>query len=245
MAMPTGKTQQQILQEAIENLAKKPQVGFHQLYNNATIRSMLNGKHRRPNPTTHRDPAQRANPSTRTYDYTTYKTSITWTVAPPKPPAIPYAGIRAGEIVGYRAWAIRDGQRLGSLAHDFIWEPGAVISGDIGKIAEHDIFGEKHIWGGVYAFADASMDEHTQKCIEAASSMNMPIKQYRSWTFNYGCLYNIWGLATGTISMWGEVIEHECGWRSQFARLRSIDAAYGLVKVEDLRSVYYRTPEGP
>jgi hypothetical protein len=33
-------------------------------------------------------------------------------------------------------------------------------------------------------------------------------------------------MVTGTVFLWGDVVEHERGWRAEFARVRSLDWLY-------------------
>lgn len=42
----------------------------------------------------------------------------------------------------------------------------------------------------------------------------------------------------GSVYMWGEVIEHEDGWRAEFAAVRSVDAIFGL---PGIKSRFWRT----
>jgi hypothetical protein len=32
----------------------------------------------------------------------------------------------------------------------------------------------------------------------------------------------------GTVAIWGQVVEHELGYRSEFAKIKSLDSAFGL-----------------
>src|SRR6185503_4866284 len=92
------------------------------------------GKHRRPNPTAHRDPNQQPDPSAGGANQTIWTTITKATITKatistgeiPKSPAIPFAGIRAGELIGHRAWrVIEENGRiyLASLAHLREWKP--------------------------------------------------------------------------------------------------------------------------
>jgi hypothetical protein len=38
-----------------------------------------------------------------------------------------------------------------------------------------------------------------------------------------------WPLVIGSVAMWGEVIEHQYGWRSEYAGVRSLIKVAGLV----------------
>src|SRR5262245_59977611 len=126
---------------------------FYQTLNQAP-RSMRHGKHRRTSPPAHGSPIVRASDSTGGTDeeFTIVSTtwyapgSVTWVSAvdfakpDPTPPAIPYAGIRTGELIGYRLWWILrspKGTRLCSLAHRRLWEPGETIVGNVDQIVDY------------------------------------------------------------------------------------------------------------
>lgn len=97
------------------------------------------------------------------------------------------AGIRAGEIVGYRAWTFRR-ERLHSMFAPFEWEPGSVV----------DATGEMRLHG-VHAF----------------KTLREAIKQY-------GCYACEATVIFGTVDLWGEVIEHDKGYRAQFGAIRKL-----------------------
>jgi hypothetical protein len=98
--------------------------------------------------------------------------------------------IRAGEIIGWRFWKLRNGL-LYSVFVAYTWRPG-VFERSSSKQS-----GFKN--PGYYAFKDKEQAEH-EASIHA-----------------YG-----WPFAFGSVAMWGEVIEHERGWRSEYAAVRSI-----------------------
>jgi hypothetical protein len=131
----------------------------------------------------------------------------------PPTPEIPYAGIRAGEIIGRRLWLIINPGKLCSIAHHHLWIPKAIETGDLNKIVHTDWF--HTIYGGVYAY---KLDEERQlyfDTLELASNI-----YYRE-----SYLTSIIGIATGTIKMWGEVVEHEKGYRAQFAKVQTVAIA--------------------
>jgi hypothetical protein len=98
--------------------------------------------------------------------------------------------IRAGEIIGWRFWKLRNGL-LYSVFVPYTWRPG-VFERSSSKQS-----GFKN--PGYYAFKDKEQAEH-EASIHA-----------------YG-----WPFAFGSVAMWGEVIEHQRGWRSEYAAVRSI-----------------------
>lgn len=97
------------------------------------------------------------------------------------------AGIRAGEIVGYRCWQIGAEGLLHSM-NGRCWHPGLLMEGDVSKRDE-----------GVHAFKD------------------------RLAVGNYGYDRGSGCTVSGTVYLWGEVIEHERGWRASKAAIASID----------------------
>lgn len=97
---------------------------FYQTLNQPS-RSMKNhGKHRRTSPPAYGSPIVGTDPSTRGSDK-----DIASPLPEPKPPAIPHAGIRTGELIGYRLWWVI-GESLCSLAHLRFWLPNETIVGD-------------------------------------------------------------------------------------------------------------------
>ncbi len=105
-----------------------------------------------------------------------------------------HEGIRAGEIIAYRAWRVigatwfrRGDDWLHSvLMRDYVWLPDKPASGDV----------KTH---GIYSF------RHVIRCRD----------EYR---------YNAHGiLLFGKVKIWGEVVEHEQGYRSEFGKIISLD----------------------
>ncbi len=216
-------------------MSPKPQPWYAKF--NQPPRSPKDGRNRRPSAPTHRDPPDRTNSGV---DPGSQDTTTSWAILPggitfiypislPTPPTIPYAGVRAGEIIGHRMWLIREDNYLGSLAHDFIWQPGATIEGKVHEVVDPDPFMLfRPIMGGVYSYFDAHQltPEVLIRC-----GYGLP--------FNARSGFIVYGLALGAIKCWGEVIEHQKGWRAQFAKLQSINCVIGEVDLNQLRSKYY------
>lgn len=114
------------------------------------------------------------------------------------------AGIRAGEITGRRAWW-RMGNKLFSIYMTSCeWFPGVPVIGDVSS------------GYGVHSFKEA-----THLIDYAMSVWFLSSPQFAS------------SLVTGTVSMWGEIVEHERGYRAQYAKIISLDT-----KDEDLKKRY-------
>jgi hypothetical protein len=104
--------------------------------------------------------------------------------------------IRAGEIVGWRIWKLCNGF-LDSVFVTYTWRPG-VFERSSCKRREYDRSGYYENFG-YHAFKERDRAER-----EAS--------MYTHW----------WPCVIGSVAMWGEVIEHEHGWRSEYAAVRSI-----------------------
>ncbi len=105
----------------------------------------------------------------------------------PPPQVFEDAGIRAGEVIAYRCWRLRDGQLFSVFQSDVCWEPGKVMEGDA-------FSGD-----GVHAFKSILL------------------------MAEYGGYHGGENIVTGTVDMWGDVYEHERGYRASKAAVRSID----------------------
>lgn len=123
--------------------------------------------------------------------YSTYVgTLAASTVEATRAPPLEDAGIRAGEIIGYRAWLLmEDGLLHGMFMTDYAWKPRAV---------EHSPKVDARWGAGLHAFKD--------------------LKEARSQYFYYG----EYPVVLGEVSLWGEVIEHEKGFRAEYAAIRDL-----------------------
>jgi hypothetical protein len=120
-------------------------------------------------------------------------------------------GIRVGEIIAYRAWRVIEPSWWGQRGDDLL----------------HSVFRRDYVWHpdqpasgdvrthGIYSFRDVI------RCKE-----------------DYGYTAGRDGpLMFGKVKIWGEIVEHEAGYRSEFAKIVSLD--YGdLELLEKFRKIY-------
>lgn len=194
--------------------------------------SPKNGRNRKPYPQTHSDPADRARADADARADWSVITIVSRHPIFSDPPPIPYAGIRAGEIIGHRMWWVIGDNDLCSIAHLFIWQPEKVVNGDLDETVILDPFCGRHVFGGVYSYA--SSDELTKELTgydKFAFPNVVSFSDHQPSTI-------VRGLAIGTIKCWGEVIEHERGYRAQYAKIQSIDRVIGRVDINALKERY-------
>jgi hypothetical protein len=129
-------------------------------------------------------------------------------VAAHKP--LPRTAPTVGELIGHRAWKVEGGNLLRSYSAGSAWFPGQPMQDKIGKGLEID----DHNTAGIWAFKDP---------YELAHEFYGEIQG--SGVF-------------GTVWLWGTVIEHERGYRAQYATIRSLDRAGKGVDLEVLRAAY-------
>ena len=111
--------------------------------------------------------------------------------------------IRAGEIIGWRAWKLSNGL-LHSVFVSYTWRPGVFEQSSVARYGSED--------RGYHPLSD-NLGYHAFRDKEQAERE----------TSSHG-----WYPAViGSVAMWGEVIEHEQGWRSEYAAVWSITEITG------------------
>ena len=109
--------------------------------------------------------------------------------------SLDHAGTTFGEIIGWRIWGLSQEGYLTSYSADYAWLPGHPAQGDV----------TDHGYGGIWAFKDAN--RAFKKALEST-----------------GISLLVEGWVTGSVWMYGEVVEHAIGYRAQYATVRSIEA---------------------
>jgi hypothetical protein len=158
---------------------------------------------------------------------------------PAPKPALKREGVVAGEIVGYRCWKIQKGL-LRSVYQKDVWLPGQVLEGR--ELGDWDS-------RGIHAWKDKGSKQYHDY-------IRGYLNQERDgglWYIDQGPEHLRPAMVTGTVFLWGDVVEHERGWRAEFARVRSLDWLYPdetmmgreHEALEDLRTRYaLSSPQG-
>lgn len=228
---------------------------FYQTINQAPRSAKNHGKHRRASPPAYGSPAvgtdYSAGGSSQAWTAVAWNTgtvtvsdwsSSSWDIAkpePPKPPTIPHAGIRTGELIGHRLWWLVD-EQLCSLAHRRLWKPSETIYGALNEVVDQNMWGTWHVWGGTYAFFDAAgyADEVEYMLANIKEYARLVARGTHVFRADWLPYAETDSFVAGTIKLWGEVVEHQRGYRAEFAKLHSIDTIYGDGDIEALRSRY-------
>jgi len=118
----------------------------------------------------------------------------------------------AGEILAYRAWKVFvtgskdvDIITLNSIYYEMLWKPGQPVKREQTKfydIGDYDLFESYY---GIHAYK--TMDLLRQN-LNHLSDNSMSAYYF---------------LVLGKVKLWGEIIEHELGYRSEFGQIVSID----------------------
>lgn len=104
------------------------------------------------------------------------------------------AGIRAGEITAHRCWWTYNNKLYSIYKIECEWFPNTPMEGEVSH--GHGVHGFKN-----YEY----------------------LRDYRSAVLkNLAHPINC-SLITGTVAMWGEIVEHEAGYRAQYAKITALD----------------------
>ncbi len=118
-------------------------------------------------------------------------------------------GFRVGEIIAYRAWRVI--------------KPGWLRSGDDRL---HSVLIKDYVW---HPDEPASGDVRTH----GIYSCRHVIRSKEEYWYSVGSA----SLLFGKVKIWGEVVEHEWGYRAQFGKIVSLD--YGDPELlEKFRKIY-------
>lgn len=139
-----------------------------------------------------------------------------------------------GEIQAWRVWRLEDGL-LHSLVAEQIWHPGEVVEGELEKWYDTGHW----VPGGVYAW------KHRQAALGQASTyafhealgglryfvarkMSAPDTMLSQKEF----LPEPRAFVIGRVKLWGNVIEHEKGFRAERARISALEEVFARPSLE-------------
>jgi hypothetical protein len=125
------------------------------------------------------------------------------------PTTLRHEGIRVGEIIAYRAWRVI--------------VPGCLSRSDL----LHSVAMRDYVW---YPNRPASGDVRTH----GIYSFRNVVRSRDDYGYDPGTIEQF---LFGKVKIWGEIVEHEAGYRSEFGKIVSLD--YGdPVLLERFRQIY-------
>ncbi len=127
-----------------------------------------------------------------------------------------HEGLRVGEIIAYRAWRVIN--------------PGWFRSGDDRL---HSVLMRDYVW---HLDEPASGDVH----MHGIYSFQNVIQSKEEYGYDSGVSGP---LLFGRVKIWGEIVEHEAGYRSQFGKIVSLD--YGDPELLDKFRKIYKVNQVP
>jgi hypothetical protein len=136
---------------------------------------------------------------------------------PPSRPALKRE-IKMGEITGYRCWRIENGL-LRSVYQRDIWYPGKILEGR-----------ELEDWGqrGVHSWKQPNSRQFLEYLMGYLAYVADPAQSHLMSINGNGSrmVVSNTALVTGSVILWGDVVEHEYGYRGEFAKVKSLDWLY-------------------
>lgn len=126
----------------------------------------------------------------------------TTTMTPPKPVPLPRADMQVVDLVGWRVWRITSLGYLRSLTADSIWLPGEPMEAPL--VVDSHQQATKPAEYGVHVFKERKG--------AVLKLENYPTAHSGAASF-----------AVGSVLLWGDVVEHERGYRAERAKILSID----------------------
>lgn len=188
----------------------------------------LHGRHRLTSPQVHSGPTGQPGPGAGLHAQlaAVTRTGTTSYGAAPERSPIENAGIRAGEITGWRCWRVKDGFLHSAYMQQTRWPPRHPL---VAKgMTDHE--------NGIYVLNNgkAARDAAFEYSMWDLMSYHIPLL--------FGPEFDVPAYDTfviGTALLWGDVVEHERGWRASMAKVKSIDSVvFGNVDIDKLRERY-------
>ena len=121
----------------------------------------------------------------------------------PKPTPLPRADMQVVDLIGWRVWRITSLGYLRSLTADVIWLPGVPM--------EAPAVVDTHAQGS------GSGADYGVHVFKERNGAILEVENYASRSEQHV------GYAVGSVLLWGDVVEHERGYRAERAKILSID----------------------
>jgi hypothetical protein len=130
----------------------------------------------------------------------------TLTIDTDYPGPVEDAGIRAGEVTAQRCWWVRDRRLFSVYMSSVEWHPNTPVSGDVS------------VGYGVHGFKT-----HDDLARYRSDAIAWKAQSHYRCCDCPMCRGMYPDLVSGTVSMWGQIVEHERGYRAEHAKIVSLD----------------------
>lgn len=112
-----------------------------------------------------------------------------------------------GELTAFRVWRVTDKPELKSSYQQTLWP--------VAQIMKAHILPAENVQSGLYGWKSVFELVEYSRNIQASARGN--------WDHERNQPHEVPVLCIGRVHLWGEVIEHERGYRAEFARIISLD----------------------
>lgn len=176
------------------------------------LRRITNGKHRKPSPSVHLGAVRQSSGTIpRAATIIPINSLISFTIHSYEPhDTIHDSGIRAGEIIAKRCWWVLGDKLFSVYMTETEWLPNIPVTGDVSE------------GFGVHAFKDTEyVMDYAREALLSATIFDHPSLDFDQpmGKKNGHASY----LISGTVALWGQIVEHEHGYRAQYAKILSLD----------------------
>src|SRR4029077_15929376 len=147
---------------------------------------------------------------------------------------IPKGETKIGEMIGHRFWLIEATScLLWSYTQSIPWYPGEPVEGNPRNYRDIG-----HNWRGLGVYSFKSTDLLMTEINRAKYQLRDHLHHNVPWKENLGSIgqgnllyIDCIGFVYGTVEMWGDVVEHEYGFRSQYAKIVTLDGFIGIAEL--------------
>ena len=194
------------------------------------MKGVANGNDRRSSQATPRSTSHRADPGNMGAP------TIDSFSKPSSEQAVENAGIRAGEIIAYRAWSVLNG-KLRSMAAEFDWEPNGI-----------PLWHKWIVSGETKTMNCPAVPYKSPNGVDEEMAGFHAFKSMRDVNYEYTPCDADDAVVYGQVKLWGTVYEHQYGYRAEYAKVhklmecRSLRQYHSVCEVLKSLREAYRVP---
>jgi hypothetical protein len=139
--------------------------------------------------------------------------------------AVDNAGIRAGEIIAFRAWSVLNG-KLRSMAAEFDWEPNGI-----------PLWHKRMVSDQPKTVDQPAVPYKSPNGVDEEMAGFHAFKSMRDVKFEYPPCDADDAVVYGQVKLWGTVYEHQYGYRAEYARVHALMEYRSLRRYHNVNEV--------